>query len=47
VPQTLYTPIEQQAVRLTDKEPANAFIQFLRGEEASNIIRSHGYDLPK
>jgi len=46
VPQALYTPIEQQAVILNDKEAVRAFMSFVRDEEAIRIIRDHGYDTP-
>lgn len=44
VPRDLYSPIEQQAVLLTDNAAAREFLRFVRGGEASNIIRAHGYD---
>jgi len=46
VPQTLYTPIEQQAVLLKDGEAARAFLSFVRSDEALEIIRDYGYDTP-
>ncbi len=46
VPQSLYTPIEQQAVLLRESEAARAFLDFARGNEALEIIRSYGYGLP-
>lgn len=46
VPQTLYTPIEQQAVLLKDNEAARAFLSFVRSEEALKIIHDYGYDTP-
>lgn len=45
IPQSLYTPIEQQAVLLTESEAAREFLSFIRGSEASNIIRAHGYEV--
>lgn len=45
-PQSLYTPIEQQAVLLKDSAPARAFVDYLRGDEAAKIIRGYGYRLP-
>ena len=46
VPQALYTPIEQQAVLLKDKEAARGFLSFVRSDEALKIIRDYGYDTP-
>ncbi len=43
VPQTLYSPIEQQAVLLQDKPAARAFLAFVRGRDAAEIIRAYGY----
>lgn len=45
VPQELYSPIEQQAVLLNDKEDAREFFDFLKSEEAQDIIRKYGYDV--
>ncbi len=46
IPQSLYSPIEQQAVLLQDNAPARAFLAFVRSEEALKIIRSYGYGTP-
>jgi len=46
VPQTLYAPIEQQAVILNDSEGARAFVSFVRSTQGLNIIREQGYDTP-
>lgn len=46
VPQSLYRPIEQQAVLLKDNDAARAFISFMRSEEIIKIIQEHGYDTP-
>jgi molybdate transport system substrate-binding protein len=46
VPQALYTPIEQQAVLLSDKEAARTFMSFVRDEGSFKIIRDHGYETP-
>lgn len=46
VPQTLYTPIEQQAVLLKDSEVGRAFLAFVQSEEAREIIRGFGYTTP-
>jgi len=47
VPETLHSPILQQAVLLKDAPAARAFLAFLRSPEARTIIRDHGYALPK
>ena len=46
IPQSLYDPIEQQAVLLTDSQAARDFLAFVRGREARDIIRAHGYESP-
>jgi len=46
VPQSLYTPIEQQAVLLKDSVAARAFLSFVRSREALKIIHDYGYDTP-
>ena len=46
VPQALYTPIQQQAVLLKDKEAARDFLSFVRSDVALKIIRDYGYDTP-
>ena len=48
VPAELYTPILQDAVLLetgADNETAKAFIDFLKGPEAAEIIHGYGYGL--
>ena len=48
VPATDYAPIDQQAILLWtgDKNPAaRAFIAFLKGPEARQIIKSYGYEV--
>lgn len=45
VPQDFHSPIEQQAVRLSDKPAAKQFMRWLRGEEATRIIRQQGYEV--
>jgi molybdate transport system substrate-binding protein len=47
IPQELYTPIEQQAVLLTDKVAAREFKEFIRSEEARAIIQQTGYQAPQ
>ncbi len=46
VPQQLYTPIEQQAVRLTQNPVAMAFSRFLQSDEARTLIQAYGYHTP-
>jgi len=46
VPPNLHHPIEQQAVLLVDSKPARAFLEFLTGSTAQEIIRHHGYTVP-
>lgn len=50
VPQTLYGPIEQQAVllsRASHKRAAYDFLRYLKKAEARVIIEHQGYELPK
>lgn len=47
VPATLYDPIEQQAVLLLpgrENAAAVRFLEFLRGEEAAEVVSRAGYD---
>lgn len=46
VPQSLYAPIEQQAVLLKDNEVAQAFLSFVKNNIARKIIHEFGYDTP-
>lgn len=46
VPQSLYTPIEQQAVLLRDSAAARDFLAYVRSDEALKMIRESGYDTP-
>ena len=46
IPQALYSPIEQQAVLLTDNSVARDFLTFVRSEEALEVILTHGYGIP-
>ena len=43
IPQTLYDPIEQQAVLLTEHKVARAFLNFVKSSEAQKIIKGFGY----
>ncbi len=43
VPQRMYSPIDQQAVVLTDSNTAQRFMAFLRGPAAAALIREFGY----
>jgi molybdate transport system substrate-binding protein len=48
VPETLHRPIRQDAVLLgagADSEAAQAFLDFLKGPEAREVIESYGYAL--
>ncbi len=46
VPESLYEPIEQQAVLIKDNEAAHAFLAFVKQDEALQIIRGFGYGTP-
>jgi len=46
VPDSFYDPIAQQAVLLTDKPSARAFLDFLKSEPSRETIRKHGYGTP-
>ncbi|MFO8023945.1 molybdate ABC transporter substrate-binding protein [Thiohalophilus sp.] len=43
IPESLYDPIEQQAVLLNDTPAARAFIAYIKNEPAGRIIRRFGY----
>ena len=43
VPESLHRPIEQEAVLLRDVPAARALMEFIKGAEAREIIRSYGY----
>jgi molybdate transport system substrate-binding protein len=48
VPQTLYSPIEQDAVvmqKAASNEAAQALMKLLKSPAIKNLIRSYGYDL--
>ncbi|MCP4011196.1 MAG: molybdate ABC transporter substrate-binding protein [Proteobacteria bacterium] len=46
IPQALYTPIQQQAVLLTENKTAKEFWRYVKGYNARQIIRNHGYETP-
>ena len=49
VPQSMHSPIEQQAVLLSPgagNEVATAFLEFVAGPEGRAIIRAQGYEVP-
>ena len=43
VPESLHRPIAQEAVLLRDVPAARAFLEFVKGAEAREVIRSYGY----
>ncbi len=46
VPQALYTPVEQQAVLLTENAVARAFLAFVKSDESRALVREFGYVTP-
>lgn len=46
IPESLYSPIEQQAVLLKNNEVARAFLAYIKSDEALEIIQSFGYGTP-
>ena len=46
VPQDMYQPIEQQAILLKDSSLGKDFLSFIMSDEALDIIKRNGYDLP-
>lgn len=44
VPQSLYSPIRQQAVLLRDNPASREFLEFLRGQQVVNMLTDLGYD---
>jgi len=46
VPQSLYSPIEQQAVLLRDSLLGRNFMEFIKTDKALKIISKFGYGLP-
>ena len=45
-PSSLYAPLAQQAVLLSEQPAARALWQFLRSDAAHRLLRHSGYDLP-
>ena len=45
-PESLYTPINQQAVLLKDKPAARQFMRFIKTDSAQQLIQSFGYGIP-
>lgn len=45
IPETLYTPIKQQAVLLKDNKLTRDFYTFVKSSEARSIIQSFGYSI--
>ncbi len=46
VPEKYYSPIEQQAVQLTDNKAVKSFLVWIQSPAAMEIIRSFGYGTP-
>jgi len=46
VPQSIYKPIEQQAVLLKDSDIGREFLSFVKSNESLSIIYESGYGLP-
>ncbi len=46
VPQSIYRPIEQQAVLLRDSSLAREFLSFVKSDKSLSIIYESGYGLP-
>ena len=46
VPQSIYKPIEQQAVLLKDSDIGREFLSFIKSDESLSIIYESGYGLP-
>jgi len=44
--QSLYNPVEQQAVQLRENKAAHDFLDYMKSEKAREIIREYGYGLP-
>lgn len=46
VPESLYSPITQQAVLLADKAAARALLAYVRGPEGRRLVEQYGYGVP-
>jgi len=46
VPQSLYTPIKQQAVLLQENPIAREFLSFVKSEASQSLIKGYGYSTP-
>ena len=46
VPETLYDPIDQQAVQLSERPSVRRFMEYVRGAQGRALIASYGYLLP-
>jgi molybdate transport system substrate-binding protein len=46
IPVDLYSPIAQQAVLLSESAAASELLDFVRGQESLDILRSYGYRIP-
>ena len=46
IPKKYYSPIEQQAVQLTDNKAVQSFLAWIQSPAAMEIIRSYGYGTP-
>ena len=46
IPESLYSPIAQQAVLLKDKSAARDFLQYVKNNDNRALIRSYGYGTP-
>ena len=46
VPQSLYSPIKQQAILLNDNSVSRQFLSYVKSQRALNIIQNSGYAIP-
>jgi molybdate transport system substrate-binding protein len=46
VPETAYTPIDQQVIQLSEKAVAGDFLRYVQSDAARAIIRGYGYATP-
>ena len=46
VPQSLYSPIKQQAILLKENKAARDFMSFVKSDQSKEIISRYGYDTP-